>query len=152
MSENSNLDKTKYMLDCNIFDEIVYDSEMMDYIKNHAEDFYITSIQSVEISDMQESEKKRAIQDFIKQTNIRVVSHSICFSNIDFAHFSFSGNELEEQIRFMSKQRLRDSLIGGAATKKGLTVVTNDNGFIKRMKAIGYPAINYESLRNDCLS
>lgn len=141
----------KYMLDSNIFDQIVLEPLIANYIIVNHDDYCMTSVQNIELSRVHDQIKKEKIIDFIEKAKLPVCTTVLSFSFFSFEHSSFGGSEFVSEYIDGHETRLADALIADTALKSKYTLVSNDVRMHKRMRRLGYTVIDYESFKEEVL-
>ena len=145
-------DKLKFILDSNIFDEIVAGNLKIDDLvmlknKDNAE-FYVTHIQVDEISKCADTEKRAKLFLFMtKISPIIVPTESAVFGISRIGEAKFSNGDLLEKLRKGNIKHTKDALIGGTAIKEKLFLITNDKILRRRVNLNGGTALNLEEFK-----
>ena len=145
-------DKLKFILDSNIFDEIVagnlkIDDFVMFKNKENAE-FYITHIQVDEINKCLDTEKRAKLFLFMtKISPIIVPTESAVLGISRIGEAKYSKGDLLEKLRKGNIKHTKDALIGETAIKEKLILITNDRTLRTRVNLNGGKAFNLEEFK-----
>ena len=137
----------RYIFDSNIFDELMggkIDLKMLEKSKENGFKYYLTHVQVDEISNCPDPDKRARLVLFMQVLNSQVIpteSFVIGTSRLGFA--KLSDGKMMEELRGTNIKNSEDALIGETAIKNGLTVVTNDQRLLKKVKKRGGQAINF---------
>ena len=145
-------DKLKFILDSNIFDEIVAGNLKIDDLamfKNKENtEFYVTHIQVDEINKCSDTEKRAKLFLFMtKISPIIVPTESAVFGISRIGEAKFSNGDLLEKLRKGNIKHTKDALIGETAIKEKLILITNDRTLRKRVSSNGGKAFNLEEFK-----
>ena len=136
------------MFDTNIFDAIIDEKINVTRFLNKYE-IFVTHIQRDEIEAMDKQEKqerKKKLLNYFKelnQENIPTESFVLGTSKLGSAKLTPEDNLIEE-LRKENLRHTEDALIGEAAIKNNLILVTNDPAFLKKVNAIGGKAVTFK--------
>jgi predicted nucleic acid-binding protein len=141
------------MFDTNIFDAILDDRIEISQLPKKV-DYFVTHIQLDEIEAINKPEKmerkKQLLKLFkeIKKEEVATESFVFDVSRLDKA--KLSDGTLLEELRKGNLKNTEDALIGETAIKNNLILVTNENKFLKKVKALGGQAINFKQFLESC--
>jgi len=145
-------DKLKFILDSNIFDEIIAGNLKIDDLvmfknKENAE-FYVTHIQVDEINKCSDTEKRAKLLLFMKKISpIIMLTKSAVYGISRFGKAKFGNGDLLEKLRKGNMKHTKDALIGETTIKEKLILITNDNTLRKRVSSNGGKAFNLEEFK-----
>ncbi|MFH1432579.1 MAG: hypothetical protein ABIG84_05145 [archaeon] len=152
--DKKNTPKLKIIFDSNVYDEIVSGNLNLNTINKEKYEFYITHIQSDEISSCPDNEKRQVLTLFLlKIAPIIIPTESIVLDVSRFGEAKFGDGQLLEKLKIGNSKHTKDALIGETAIKNKLILVTNDKKMNIRVNLNGGKAIDIhefkEMLNND---
>lgn len=144
---------SRFMFDTNIFDAVLEGRIEISQLPKTV-DYFVTHIQLDEIEAINKLEKmerkKQLLKLFkeIKQEEVATESFVLDVSRLNQA--KLGNGALFEELRQGNLESINDALIGETAIKNNLILVTNDDKFLKKVKALGGQAITFKQFLESC--
>lgn len=147
------LPNKKIMLDSNIFDDIINNiirKEDFEAAKKLGYIFFITHIQTDEINDCKDDEKRKKLTLFLATISPTVIpTESLVFgvSRMGYSKLS-DGEKLTKLTKgSQSLKKSKDGLIGETVIKQKLTLLSNDKQLLNRVRNEGGEAITINDFK-----
>ena len=138
----------RIMFDTNAFDKINASSEDLSRIvASNKYEFFITSIQVEEISNIPDSRKEQRTSNLLTLCKIRAhllfVPAVVGHARLGFCVVSGS-DDLYFDLLKQTHSNVNDAMIGSTAKRENCTVVTDDIDFSKRLRNHAVSTMTYE--------
>jgi len=143
--------KTKVIFDSNIYDLIANGNLNINLLSEKKEDFefYITHIQTDEITKCSDEDKRARLVLFItKLSPIVIPTESFILDKSRLGEARLGDSRILEEIRKENLKHTEDALIGETAIKNNLILVTEDNQLKNKVKSLNGKAISLEDFKN----
>lgn len=140
------------MFDSNAFDRIYSSSKDLERIIACEEhEYYITSIQRMELENISDEKKKLALLSICKTVTQSTPTPAVLgFSKVGDC-VVVGKDDVYLKLLTATRSNLKDAMIGTAAKMKACTVITDDVRFSKRLQKCHIPTKTYDEFISSIL-
>lgn len=142
----------KIIIDCNIFDKMIFDKDLL--LQSLGEyEYFIISIQYDELKKIPNSKKEwreslLSLIDILKITT--VYTTPAIYGKAKYGLAKYGGDtDAFNKILKTTRSNINDALIASSAISHGYILVTDDNELRRKMKNNNYEVMTYSELLND---
>lgn len=137
------------IFDSNIFDKLIKNELYSELTKNSSIKIFITHIQKDELNNIRNLEYKKILLDKLIEVNpMQIPTETIVIGTWRVGEGKISDGKMYSQLLGNNKKgnAINDSLIGEVAIKNNLTLITNDERFIKKYEKLSSNYLRFEDL------
>ena len=150
--------KKKIMFDCNIFDEVVLDDDVLKLLINTLDryEYYIIPIQVEELHNIPDDKKtkREKLIGLISKLQMKelYISPAI-YGTFKYGQSKYGGERsVYDKVLFCTRSNIKDALIASSAIRESCVVITNDGSFYKKMANNNYSVMNFNEFIEDVKS